>query len=96
MSYITHKQLADELSKQLAPLYTIVNRMDKKLNEVADMLTGVGETVEIIADNMVTKKDLSNAEARLDLRIDQLDLKIDAVELRLGRRIDRPSSQPWA
>ena len=49
---------------------------------MGDKIVAIEETLIEVVDNMVTKKDLKQLEARTNSRFDDL-------ELRLGRRIDQ-------
>ncbi len=50
------------------------------------LLDALTQQLAVIADNMMTRRDIEEIVAESTRR---LDAKIDALELRLGRRIDQ-------
>lgn len=83
MADITNQQVLDAILDKLA--------------EHHGLLLGLGQTVEVIVDNMVTKHDLQEGldglEVKLTDRINTVDLKIDTVESRLSAKIDDVDSR---
>lgn len=77
---IVREEVSDIRDEQLRQ-GVLLEDMDDEITKISKMLTGVGETVETIADNMATKNEVDDLELRLGRRM-------DGVELRLGRRID--------
>lgn len=85
MADIKHQQLLDAITGVETRLGRRIDgleaKLESKIDGLEEKIDAIGDTLAGVVDNMVTKEDLKELEARTDAKFDNL-------ELRLGRRID--------